>query len=143
MKKFDFKTTEYSSLSNSQLKRLCDYELRQYLLRSAEKDSRGNIWCPLKGRYYPEDKIHVAHFFDRGVMNTRYSIENCHLISEASNVWDAQVQEEGWKSKHHKEYEEYLKNTLNFKKLLVESKVMRIFARQEYINLIEDFRKNE
>lgn len=141
-KKTDFETDDLDKLSISELKRTADYWLRQFLLFTAEKRN-GKIFCPLKKSYFSEDKIQVAHFIDRAVMNTRYDLDNCHLISESSNVWDAQIQQEGYKSKHHKEYEDWLKEKIGEEKLqnlLHNSKELRIFAKEDYIEIIKQFR---
>lgn len=142
-KKIDFETTDLEGLSASQLKRVADYWLRKYLLHKAKKRG-GKIYCPLKKRWYPESKMHVSHYIDRGVsMHTRYSLKNCHLISESSNVWDAKVIVEGYKSKHHKEYGEYLKNLYGADVLddLVElSKTKSLFTIENYIETIKFFK---
>ena len=142
MKYFDFNTEDYDKLSISQLKRLTDFWLRQYLLNTTER-SGGRYYCPLKQRWYSEDKMNVTHYYDRQIMCLRYSLENTRLVSLQSNQWDAQELVEGYKSKHHKEYEEYLISELgekNMQELLVKSKKICIFARQDYIDLIEKFR---
>lgn len=142
----DFNTTEYDNLKISQLKRMADYWQRQYLLKNAEKKYYGKIYCPLKKRLYHESRMHVAHFIDRSRMCTRYHPDNVHLISEESNVWDAKVVEEGYKSKHHKEFEYFLINKIGQKKfedLLEMSKEICIFDKEDYIEIIEKFRENE
>lgn len=140
MKIFDFDTEDYDNLSTSQLKRMCDYWLRQYLLSKAKrKGMSGYIYCPLKNSWYPEHKMQVAHYIDRGIMSTRYNLDNCNLISEQSNVWDAQVQKEGWKSKHHFEYTHWL-GEKKVSKLLDMSKEMVIFTPADYIKKIKKFR---
>lgn len=141
-KKLDYSIKDFSKLSISDLKKVCDYELRQYLLRNNSRND-GLYRCPLKKQWYQKDKMHVAHFHDRGLMNTRYNLDNCHLISEQSNKWESQEPKEGFKSKHHYDYEIWLKNKIGEKKfenLLQESKVIRIFAREDYIELINKFR---
>jgi|AntRauTorckE6833_2_1112554.scaffolds.fasta_scaffold30883_2 hypothetical protein len=142
-KNFDFNTEDYKTLSKSQLKKMCDYWVRRYLLSKAKKNGRNEIKCPLKNKYYKKEKINVSHFIDRACMNTRYDLNNIFLISEDSNVWDAKIQVEGYKSLHHKEYEEWLREKLGkkeFDNLLVKSKKIRIFADQDYIELIKKFR---
>lgn len=141
-KKIDYQTDNLESLTNSQLKKVADYWLRQFLIKKAEKRN-GLFYCPLKNRYYPENKIQVAHFCDRASMCTRYSIDNCHLISEASNSWDAQIPTEGYKSKHHKEYEEWLREKIGekkFEELLEMSQKFCTFAKEDYIEIINDFK---
>lgn len=141
-KKLDYNTEDLESSSSSDLKKIADYALRHYLLRVTE-NSNGNYWCPLKNRYYPENKIHVAHFHDRNRLNTRYSLDNCWLISEQSNMWEAQIPYEGYKSKHHYEYEIWLREKLGekkFEELLQESKELVIFTKSDYIELINKFR---
>lgn len=126
-----------------ELKKLCDIQVRKYLLKNAERDGQGRILCPLKGVWYPENKIHVAHFIDRGRMNTRYNKLNLHLISEASNSWDSKETAEGFKSLHHKEYEEWLIEKIgqkNFEKLLELSKELVIFDRQKYLDVLQEYK---
>lgn len=137
-KKIDFNIEDFNLLKLSELKRMTDYWLRQYLLSKAERRGK-KIFCPIKQRWYPENKIHVAHYIDRHIMNTRYDLENCHLISEQSNVWDAKVPKEGYKSLHHYDYEMYL-GEKKVKNLLEKSKEINIFGRQEYVNLILKFK---
>ena len=144
-KAFDFNTTEYDKLSVSQLKRQADYWLRFYLLETTASFGE-RIWCPLKKQSYHKDQMQVAHFIDRQCMTLRYSLFNCHLISKASNEYDAQIQVEGYKSKHHKEYEEWILQeyepaVLDF--LREKSKEIKVFQRQDYIEVINKFRGNE
>jgi hypothetical protein len=143
-KKLDYHTEELGLLNNSELKKIADYWLRQYLLG---KQKNGiYYYCPLKKRNYPLTQMHVAHFIDRGILNTRFDLINCHLISAISNTFDAQVQVEGHKSKHHKEYEEYLikeygKDSVD--DLKIRGKVLKILCKQDYIDIIDKFRSDE
>jgi hypothetical protein len=139
-KTFDFNTIEYDKLSISQLKRQADYWLRQYLL--SREGSQNYIYCPLKNNSYPVEIMEVAHFIDRAIMNTRYDLCNCHLVSKSSNSFDAQVQVEGYKSKHHYDYEQYLGEKI-VQDLRERSKIIRIFQREDYIEVINKFRSNE
>ena len=140
-KKLDFKTGDLESLSNSDLKKIADYELRQYLLG---KQKNGiYYYCPLKKKNYPLTQMQVAHYIDRGIMNTRYDLTNCHLVSKQSNEWDAQVQKEGYKSLHHFDYEVFLKNSYGeniIDILKSKSKELKIFYKKDYINIINEFR---
>ena len=142
-KKLDFNTEDLENLSNSDLKKVADYWLRQYLLKTTTHKYNGWYECPIKNKKYPENQIHVCHFFDRGVMNTRYDLINCHLISANSNTFDAQVQVEGYKSKHHKEYQEFLIQEYGqeeFDRLTEKSKKLKIFYKEDYIEIINKFR---
>lgn len=140
-KKLDFNTEDLESLSNSDLKKVADYSLRQYLLWQVITE---DFYCPLKKRRFPSDKLmHVAHFYDRGIMSTRYDLDNCHLISSQSNTWDAQTPKEGYKSLHHYEYEVWLREKLGekkFEELLQKSKELTIFTQADYIRVIKQFR---
>lgn len=141
MKKIDYNTENLESLSNSELKKIADYWLRQnLLLKVLTKD----FYCPLKKKWFPNEKLmHVAHFYDRGIMNTRYDLINCHLISSLSNTFDAQVKIEGYKSKHHKEYQEFLINKYGqeeFDKLTERSKKLVILTKEDYIKIINKFK---
>ena len=143
-KKLDFNTEDLENLSNSDLKKIADYELRQYLLG---KQKNGiYYYCPLKKKNYPLTQMQVAHYIDRGIMNTRYDLTNCHLVSKQSNEWDAQVQKEGYKSLHHFDYEVFLKNSYGeniIDILKSKSKELKIFYKKDYINIINEFRNNE
>jgi len=139
-KKLDYNTKDLESLSTSDLKKVCDYSLRHYLLANQESTY---YFCPLKEKNYSTDKMHVAHFYDRGIMSTRYDLNNCHLISSQSNTWDSQIPKEGYKSLHHYEYEIWLHQKLGekkFKELLCNSKKLITFAKEDYIKLIKKFR---
>ncbi len=139
LKKIDFNTEDYDNLKISELKRMCDYWLRQYLLKKAKrKGMSGYIYCPIKNTWYPEHKMQVAHYIDRACMNLRYDLKNVKLISEQSNMWDAQIPKEGYKSKHHFEYEQILKK--KDKIYLQEQNIVRIFARRDFIETIEKFK---
>ena len=142
-KKLDFNTQDLESLSNSDLKKIADYELRQYLLRNHPHQY---YTCPLKNKKYPVDQMHACHYIDRQCMALRYNLRNVHLISAISNTFDAQVQVDGYKSKHHKEYEEFLveeygSEVLDF--LREKSKEVKIFYKEDYIEVINKFRNNE
>ena len=139
-KKLDFNTEDLESLSNSDLKKIADYELRQYLLR--REGDVNYIFCPLKNKNYPKENMQVAHYIDRGIMNTRYDLTNCHLVSKQSNEWDAQVPKEGYKSLHHYDYEQYLGEQI-VKDLRERSKELKIFYKDDYIEVINKFRSNE
>lgn len=141
-KKLDYNTEDLESLSNSDLKKIADYWLRQYLVKNSLRFG-SRFLCPLTNRSYNVIDMHVAHFYDRALMNTRYDLINCHLISANSNTFDAQVQVEGYKSKHHKEYEEYLIKEYGqeeFNKLAERSKELKVFYKEDYIELINRFR---
>ena len=139
-KKLDFNTEDLESLSNSDLKKIADYELRQYLLR--REGDVNYIFCPLKNKNYPKENMQVAHYIDRGIMNTRYDLTNCHLVSKQSNEWDAQVTKDGYKSLHHYDYEQYLGEQI-IKDLRERSKEIKIFYKEDYIKIINKFRNNE
>lgn len=144
--KLDYNTENLKDLKSSELKRIADYWLRQYLLKKAKRKGLSNyIYCPLKNSWFPEHRMHVAHFRDRHHIETRYSEENCHLISEQSNLWDSKIPKEGYKSKHHYEYEIYLRTKLGDKKvekLLDTKEDLSIFTNNFYIGYINKF-KNE
>lgn len=142
---FDYNTTDYDKLTISQLKKQADYWLRQYLLKTTTGFG-SRYWCPLKKQSYHEIDIHCCHFIDRGIMELRYDLKNVHLISAVSNTYEAQIQVEGYKSKHHKEYEEWLLEEYGddvVKDLRERSKIIRVFQREDYIEVIEKFRGNE
>lgn len=139
-KKLDFNTKDLESLSNSDLKKVADYELRQFLLRKA---GNNYIFCPIKKKNFPQENMHCCHYYDRGIMSLRYDLKNVHLISAVSNTFDAQVQVEGYKSKHHYEYELYLRSIYGdevMKYLLDKSKEVVIFYKTDYIKIINEFR---
>jgi len=139
----DFETEDYDNLKNGQLKRMADFWQRRYLLKNAKRNGYNQVWCPVKERYYNENKMEASHFIDRSVMSTRYDKDNVWLISKQSNTWDAREQVERYKSLHHKEFEELLVKEIgekNIKKLLAKSKSLTIFAKKDYIDKIKKFR---
>lgn len=138
----DYNTEDFDKLSISDLKKIADYWLRQYLLNQSSGFG-DRIWCPIKKQTYHKDKIHVAHFIDRANMCLRYSLDNCHLISEESNSWDAQIPFEGYKSKHHKEYEDYLISKCGADKvneLKQKSLSLCLLYKEDYIKIIKEFK---
>lgn len=140
MKRLNYNELSLESLSNSDLKKLGDYWLRQFLL---SKQQSTYYFCPLKRKSYSADNMHVAHFIDRGVLNTRFDLINCHLVSANSNTYDAQIQVDGFKSEHHKEYEEFLiaeYGIKEFEKLKLRGKELKMFTQKDYIEIIKKFR---
>ena len=142
-KKLDYNEEDLESLSNSDLKKLGDYWLRQYLLRVHPNQY---YTCPIKNRKYPVDQMHCCHYEDRANLWTRYNLLNVHLLSAQSNTWDAQIMVEGYKSKHHKEYsqwliKEYGAEILNT--LREQAKRTDSFKKEDYIEVINKFRNNE
>lgn len=130
----DFNSDDYSNLSPSQLKRVADYWLRQYLI-----DGRSYAYCPLRGKECHVEDMEVAHYIDRAKMNTRYDLDNCHLVSKQSNTWDAQVKKEGYKSLHHYDYEQFL-GAEKVKELKEKSQQLIVLTKQDYINIINNFK---
>ena len=142
-KKLDYNEQDLEALSNSDLKKLSDYWLRQFLLNSGDRNPQ---YCPIKKRYFSISDMHCCHYEDRIHPWTRYSLLNVHLLSAQSNTWDAQVMVEGYKSKHHKEYgewlvEEYGVEILNI--LRKQAKRTDTFRKEDYIEVINKFRGNE
>ena len=141
-KKLDYNTEDLESLSNSDLKKVADYSLRHFLLRTSAGFGE-RIWCPIKKQSFHKSDMHCCHFYDRGIMSLRFDLRNVHLISAVSNTFDAQVQIEGYKSKHHYEYELYLRSIYGdevMKYLLDKSKEVVIFYKTDYIKIINEFR---
>lgn len=142
-KKLDYNTEDLESLSNSDLKKVADYWLRSYLLNSVPHKYKGWYECPIKNKKYPIDQMQVAHFFDRHILQLRFDLFNCHLISKESNEYDSKIMVEGYKSKHHKDYEQWLKEEYGDGVIeLLESKIdiSKPFTKQDYIKTIENFR---
>lgn len=140
-RKLDYDTKDLEFLSNGELKKLADYWLRQYIIFNLKDKNLHK--CPLKKRIFKVSKMHIAHFFDRNIMATRYDLNNVHLISEQSNCWDALISKTGYKSLHHYEYEIWLRDKIGdnkFRELLSKSKEITIFAKVDYINVINKFR---
>lgn len=142
IKNLDFNTENLEDLSPSSLKRVSDYWLRQYLLKKVSVHN-GKIKCPIKNKFYTLDKMQVSHFIDRANMITRYDLDNCHLISVDSNCFEAQIIDSDFKSKHHKDYENFLlreigENRLNILKSKKDS--LEIFTKDDYIEKINFFR---
>ena len=61
--------------------------------------------------------MQVSHFIDRNNIELAFDLNNTWLISEKSNVWDAKIPMEGYKSKHHYEYEMWLRKKIGNKKV--------------------------
>lgn len=55
IKKLVFNTEDLESLSNSDLKKVADYWLRQYLLK--REGGQNYIHCPLKNKTYPIENM--------------------------------------------------------------------------------------
>ena len=143
-KKLDYKTEDLESLSNSDLKKLGDYWLRQFLLK--REGNHSYIFCPLKNKNYPVENMHVCHYEDRANLWTRYDLQNCHLISAQSNTWDSQILIEGYKSLHHKEYSGWLVKKYGegiLEILREKAKSTETFRKENYIEAINKFRNNE
>lgn len=143
-KKLDYNIENLESLSNSELKKLGDYWLRQYLLLKAPNSTF--VRCPLKKRYCLLSQIQVAHFIDRINMWTRYDLQNCHLVSSQSNMWEAQQHEKDYKSLHHYDYEQFLIAEYGediIKILRKKSENKEVFTKKNYIQVINKFRNNE
>lgn len=138
-KKLDYNEENLESLTSGELKKLGDYWLRQYLLKTVNNPQ----FCPIKKKLVDTYNMQVSHFIDRGVMSLRYDLKNCHLISKFSNEYDAQVQVEGYKSLHHKEYEEFLIARYGqeaFDNLKLRGKELKMFTKKDYIEIIKKFR---
>lgn len=130
---------KYEKKTTNCLKKEADKLLREYLLKYTEKIN-GKYFCPLKKKYYDEKQMDVAHFIDRGIYHLRWDLRNVHLISRLSNRIEAQVPLKGFKSLHHKEYGEYLKEKGYFEDLIKESKERRVLKREDIIHTIEFLR---
>jgi len=142
-KKLDYNAEDLESLSNSDLKKVADYWLRQYLLNSKDINPR---YCPIKKKHFSISDMQVSHFFDRSILSLRFNLVNCHLISKFSNENDSKIMVDGYKSLHHKEYEFYLIETYGqeeFDKLKKMSKELRLFKKEDYIEIINKFKSND
>jgi hypothetical protein len=144
LKKLDYYTEDINNLKISELKRIAEYFYREHLLSICERDYLNRIKCPLKDRWFKEDKIQVAHFRDRNYIETAFDLDNTYLISEESNVWDSKIKKDGYKSLHHYEYEMWLrtfKSEKIMKKLLDNKRNYTIFVRDIYKKVINEYRK--
>lgn len=141
---FDFNAplSELEGYTLSKLKKVCDYWFRKYML-SIVKGRRGDfIFCPLTEKYYHIEDMHVCHYIDRANSGLRYSEDNCILCSKHSNMFEAQVQVDGYKSLHHKKFEEYLgAKKIEFLKQISENIVK--YTKEDYINNIVKFRQKK
>ena len=66
-----------------------------------------------------------------------------HLISKESNEYDSKIMVDAYKSKHHKEYEQWLKEEYGeniIEVLESEIDISKPFTKQDYIKTIEYFR---
>lgn len=144
MARLDYNTTDLDNLKISQLKRIAEYWYRQHLLSIVERNGKNEIWCPLKKQWLPETEMQVAHFRDRNHLDTAFDLDNTFLISKNSNVWDSKIPYEGYRSKHHYEYEMWLRtfhSEEKMEKLLCNRRDLSIFARDLYKKVINEYRK--
>lgn len=140
----DFNTEDIDKLKISELKRIAEYWYRKHILNISLKNGRGKYFCPLKKKWYKEKDMQVAHFIDRNNLETAFEVDNTWLISSQSNMWDAKIPKEGYKSLHHYEYEMFLREKIGDKKvdeLLHRKKNYTIFARDLYKKIIDEYRK--
>jgi len=112
--------------------------LAKAILIQAERDSFGRIKCPITGKYFSEDKLHVCHIVDRAKISTRYDLENVFLGSAYSNTFEAKQMKEGYKSLHHARIE------LKFGKDYVDglherAEEIKLMDREDYILLITKY----
>jgi len=144
LNRLDYNTDDLDSLKISEIKRIAEYWFRQHILSKAERGYGNKIKCPLTGVWCKESDIQVAHFRDRNHLDTAFDLDNCNLISKNSNVWDAKVPHEGYKSLHHYQYEMWLRTFLSeekMEKLLDTTRNFTIFAREQYKKVIDEYRK--
>lgn len=129
---------QLSKMTNNELKSIADSSVRHFLLYPFSKCT--TIFCPIKEKRYPKKNMDVAHFIDRAIMNTRYDLDNVYLISRDSNQFDARTPDPTgkYKSLHHKEYADFL-GEKKVKELLEKSKELRIFAKEDFINIIKTY----
>jgi hypothetical protein len=92
----------------SLLKKEIDILFRKYLLSKAARNTKGLIKCPLTKKWLPPARLDVCHFIDRKWLGTRWDTDNCILCSTYTNQFESSQRAEGFKSLHHKRFEEYL-----------------------------------
>ena len=127
-------------LSTNELKSLCDSLLREFLIKKAEKNDFGRIFCPLEKRWLSEDKLHVCHIIDRGKMITRFNPANVFLGSANSNLFESKIMTKGYQSLHHKRIEDVFgEDLMIFLKELSEER--KLYSREDYLDLITFFRE--
>ena len=134
----NFKNPDFDKLTTNQLKQVADYWQRQYLLSTAERDSFGRIKCPITGKYFSEDKLHVCHIVDRAKISTRYDLENVFLGSAYSNTFEAKQMKDGYKSLHHARIElKFGKEYVD--KLHERAEEIKLMSKEDYIELIKKY----
>lgn len=134
----NFKEPNFDKLTTNQLKQVADYWQRQYLLRHADRDPFNRIKCPITGKFYSEDKIHVCHIVDRAKITTRYDLENVFLGSAYSNTFEAKRMKEGYKSLHHARIElKFGKDYVD--KLHERAEEIKLMSKEDYILLITKY----
>ena len=127
-------------LSTYELKSLCDSLLRDFLIKKAEKNDFGKIFCPITKRWLSEDNLHVCHIIDRGKMSTRFNPANVFLGSSYSNLFESKILYTGHQSLHHKKIEDaFGKDLMDFLQKLSEER--KLYSREEYLDLIKFFRE--
>lgn len=127
-----------------ELKKLCDIQVRKYLLKNAERGPQNKVKCFITGRFFREEDVHVAHYISRGNMTYRFSLLNCNLVNRWSNTEDSKVYDSikyGNMSKHHFEYREALIREYGESVLDRLSEVrLNVFYKEEYLQVLESLK---
>lgn len=126
--------------SLSELRKVCDYWFRRYLIFCSGVGEKGFILCPLTNIKVRVEDAHVCHFVDRARMSLRYSEDNCVLCSKYSNTIESRISEEGYKSLHHKKFEDFL-GAKKIEELKILSQQVVIYTKEDYLCMINKFRQ--
>ena len=91
--KIDFKAPleVLETYKSNDLRKIADYQLRQYLLHNARRNGLGQVECFISKKFFNEGDLHVAHLIQRAKMCTRWDLKNCHLVNKWSNTFDDTV----------------------------------------------------
>lgn len=125
--------------SMSELRKVCDFWFRKYLMGVLGVKEKGSILCPLTNIKMRVEDAHVCHYIDRARMALRYSEDNCVLCSKYSNTIESRISEEGYKSLHHKKFEDFL-GAEKIEKLKTLSQQVVIYTKEDYLCMINKFR---
>ena len=136
---FNAEDSVLEGYSVSELRKVCDFWFRKYLMKLSGVGEKGFILCPLTNIKVRVENAHVCHFVDRARMSLRYSEDNCVLCSKYTNTIESRISEEGYKSLHHKKFEDFL-GAEKIEKLKTLSEQVVIYTKEDYLCMINKFK---
>jgi hypothetical protein len=142
VKQINFKKIgDLEEYTTSQLRKIANYYLRKYLLQNSERNGKGEIFCPLKKKWYHEKDMEVSHYISRRCKHLELELDNVILSAKDSNTWDNLIfLTEFGVSQHIKDYTDYIGNDkANKLKELKNKTPIQIMTKDYYINKIKYF----